>query len=242
MRKPRSAFALVIALAMTLAAPAAAHQGNPNYRSIVDGVRPPVPGVSVEVLNFDSDMVLRNESDSTILVEGYENEPYLRFHPDGKVEANTRSPAYYLNTERYGDVAVPPEADADATPSWKLVAGTGEYSWHDHRSHYMSTGMPQQVTDPDVRTKVFDYKIPIRVDGKRGAIAGTLYWVGSDSTPIAPFIGLGIGVVILIAVIVVVRRRRAAEDAGERGDDDRGEGGEDGGDGGGTAPAAGEAW
>ena len=39
----------------------------------------------------------------TVLIRGYEGEPYLRFAPDG-VFRNEASPATYLNDDRYGDV------------------------------------------------------------------------------------------------------------------------------------------
>lgn len=205
--------ALVLLAAASFAAPASAHQGDPDYRSEVTGIEPPVPGLEAEMLNYDSDMLLTNESDRTVVVIGYEGEPYLSFAPDGTVEANRESPAWYVNTDRYGDVTVPAGTDPDAKPDWKIVAGTGQYQWHDHRSHYMSTTMPPQVTDPDARTKIFDYAIPLEIDGEPGAIDGTLYWVGSGGFPALPFIGLGVLGLGSIVLVVVVRRRRSATEA-----------------------------
>jgi hypothetical protein len=200
---------------MSIAGQATAHQGNPNYRSEVNGIEPPVPGLSAQVLNYDADMLLTNDSNKTVVVEGYEGEPYLRFAPDGTVEANVNSPAYYLNTDRYGTTPVPASADPDADPDWKVVGGTGEFQWHDHRSHYMSTETPPQVTDPGRRTKIFDYEIPLHVDGKPAAIDGTLFWVGSSGFPILPFIGLGVIALGSVILVVAVRRRRAAGAAEE---------------------------
>jgi len=200
---------------MTIAGQATAHQGNPNYRSEVNSIEPPVPGLSAQVLNYDADMLLTNDSNKTVVVDGYEGEPYLRFAPDGTVEANVNSPAYYLNTDRYGTTPVPPSADPDADPDWKVVGRTGEFQWHDHRSHYMSTETPPQVTDSGRRTKIFDYEIPLRVDGKPAAIDGTLFWVGSSGFPILPFIGLGVIALCSVILVVAVRRRRAAGAAGE---------------------------
>lgn len=209
------AFALGLVLATTIAGQAIAHQGNPNYRSEVHGIEPPVPGLSAQILNYDADMLLTNKSDKTVVVEGYEGEPYLRFAPDGTVEANVNSPAYYLNTDRYGTTPVPANADPDAEPDWKVVGGTGEFQWHDHRSHYMSTTTPPQVTDEGERTKIFDYRIPLQVDGRPAAINGTLFWVGSSGFPILPFIGLGVLALGSVALVVVVRRRRSAGETEE---------------------------
>jgi hypothetical protein len=41
--------------------------------------------------------------------------------PDGTVEQNTGSPAYYLNQERDASVAVPKTAKAKAPPTWKVL-------------------------------------------------------------------------------------------------------------------------
>jgi len=212
-RRLLRAFALGLLLAIPFAGQASAHQGNPDYRSEVNGIDPAVPGLSAEVLNYDADMLLTNDSDKTVVVEGYEGEPYLRFSPDGTVEANVNSPAYYLNTDRYGTTPVPDNADPKAEPDWKIVGGTGEFQWHDHRSHYMSTATPPQVTDPGTKTKIFDYKIPLTVDGKPAAINGTLFWVGTSSFPVLPFVGLAILALASVILVVVVRRRRARADA-----------------------------
>jgi hypothetical protein len=139
--------------------------------------------------------------------------------PDGTVYANERSPATYLNTDRYGRADVPAGADPEAKPEWKEVSTGGRFAWHDHRAHYMSTGTPPQVEDPGERTKVFDYSIPIAVGSERGAIEGTLWWVGppDDSAPILPFVALGVATLGLVALVIVVRRRRrrGGGDAGE---------------------------
>ena len=47
------------------------------------------------------------------------SEPYARIAPDGTVLVNHNSPAFYLNTDRYGAVTVPKTANAKATPDWQ---------------------------------------------------------------------------------------------------------------------------
>jgi hypothetical protein len=212
------AASLALLLALLFAPPALAHEGNPDYRSEITKVEPPVEGLDAEILNFDDSVRLENRSDEPVLVRGYEDEPYARIEPDGTVEVNRRSPAYYLNTDRYAEADVPASADPEAAPEWEEVDGSGVFTWHDHRSHYMGSGTPPQVEDESVRTKVFDYGIPIEVSGRTGKIAGTLYWVGEDSgLPVAPFIGLGVFALAAFAVVLVLRRRRdrGREPAGE---------------------------
>lgn len=208
MRRLLCAFALGVLVAISVAGQANAHKGNPDFRSEITGIDPEVPGLRAEILNYDADVLLSYTGDQTVVVMGYEGEPYLRFSPDGAVEANTRSPSLYLNTDRYGNAPVPPGADPGAEPEWKKVAGTGEFLWHDHRSHYMSLTTPAQVTDPDQRTKIFDYEIPLEVDGSPVVVSGTLYWAGTGDFLLLPFIVLGLLATTFVVVVIVVRGRR----------------------------------
>jgi hypothetical protein len=229
--------ALLAALALLApAALASAHGGNPNYRSVITGVSPRDAGVEFEVLDYDSYMQVRDRQGKEVVIYGYQGEPYVRILPGGAVEVNQRSPATYLNDNRFGNVEVPPIADPKAKPLWKQVDDSGTFIWHDHRMHYMSTALPPQVTDKGKKTKVFDYEIPISVGGTRGDISGTLWWVGAASTSPLPFIVAGIAVVLGGAALVLfVRRRRSGEDDGGD-DDERDDRGED------VAKPAGEAW
>jgi hypothetical protein len=61
----------------------------------------------------------------------------------------------------------------------------------------MAKGTPPQVTDESKRTKVFDYEIPLRIDGRQSAIEGTLFWVGPTDTSKAPFLIAGAAIVLL---------------------------------------------
>lgn len=220
--------ALALALAATLFAitfpqPAFAHQGNPDFRSIVNAITPEqrTEGLEAEVVNFDDHVVLTNRTGQDVLILGYDREPYARISADGTVEVNLNSPSHYLNEDRFANVPVPERADKDAEPAWEKVEGSGRFEWHDHRSHYMSEGTPSQVTDESVRTKVFDYTIPIEVGGKPASIDGTLYWQGKDSrVPVLPFILLAV-VVLAAGGFLVMRRRRGddEDDAGRGGDD-----------------------
>jgi hypothetical protein len=206
--------AVVAVAALVVAAPAAlAHQGNPNYLSQVDAMTPATAGLKVEVLNRDDRLLLTNKSGRDVLVRDYENAPYARVLADGTVEVNTDSKAYYVNNDRLGDVPVPKGVDGKGPPQWKHLDRTGRFEWHDHRMHWMGgDNRPPAVKDPSVRTKVFDWKVPVEVGGRPGAIAGTLFWtpLPGGGMPIAAVLLLA-GLVIASAVFaIVVRRRRAA--------------------------------
>ena len=196
-----------------MAPPALGHEGNPNFRSEIDSVKPSLPGIDFQVLNYDADMELVDQDGHEVLIYGYEGEPFARILRDGTVQKNQRSPATYLNVDRYAEVAVPKSADAKAPPLWKTVDDSGVLRWHDHRMHYMATGTPPQVKDEGERTKVFDYEIPLRIDGKKGAIEGTLFWVGPADTAQLPFLVAGAMIILLGGVAVLIARlRRRAED------------------------------
>ena len=91
-----------VTLALVCAPAAAPHGGGgaaKGYRSTVTGLRSPVLGVLVAVLNSDDRLRVVNYSDKTIVVSGYDGEPFLRFARDAVYE-NTRSPAAYLSRAR----------------------------------------------------------------------------------------------------------------------------------------------
>ena len=96
---------------------------------------------------------------------------------------------------------------------WKALSKTGRFEWHDHRMHYMGKGRPKQVTDPAVRQKVFDWKVPLVVDGRKGSINGDLLWTPppEDNLPLgAIFAFAGIVIALCIGVFVIRRRRASA--------------------------------
>ena len=186
---------------------------NYNYRSNITHIVPNVPGLSLEVLEFADRLVLRNHTGQAVTVYGYQGEPYARVLADGTVQVNTRSPAYYLNQNFYGNVNVPSSASPTATPAWTVVDRTGELEWHDHRIHWMSPVLPPQVKDRGKRTKIFDWQVPIQVGAKPGVVAGQLFWVPEEGTktPVGAVVALVVIVLAGLALVLVVRRRRRGD-------------------------------
>ena len=210
--------AVALAALLTPCATAVAHEGNPNYSSTVRAVSPKLDGIQAEVLNGDDRLLLVNRSDDTIVIEGYNDEPYARVAADGTVEVNRNSPAYYLNQERFGGVKVPASANARATPQWEQVGRSGRFEWHDHRMHWMGKGTPPAVKDEGKATKISDWSVPLKVGSSTGAITGTLRWVPTDGGgPPAGAIAAFAAIVLLggAAVVVVRRRRRRDEEPAE---------------------------
>ncbi len=213
MSRLRLVVALSALLALAAAPTAHAHQGNPNYRSVIDQVAPKLPGVRLQVLSLDDRLELQNTSGKTVIVKGYQGEPYARILGDGTVQVNHNSPAFYLNNDRTSTGKVPASAKAGATPDWQIVDRAGRFQWHDHRIHWMSTIAPKQVTDKTKRTKVFDWKVPLQVGTTNASVDGTLFWAGTGGggTPVGAYAGLALIALLGLGAVVVVRRRRGAD-------------------------------
>ena len=82
-----------IALALALPASSAlAHQGNVNFRSELDGIEPPVPGLDVQVLNYDDSLQLQNETGKTVVVDGYEASPTSASRPTARSRSTPARP------------------------------------------------------------------------------------------------------------------------------------------------------
>jgi hypothetical protein len=196
--------ALTAAVAVVTAPPAAADPARPtNYRSEVTEITPPGAAVDARVVGGDAFLELAVGEGSQMMVFGYGGEPYLRFDPDGRVFVNLRSPAHYLNDDRFGQSEVPPSASVDADPQWELLAEGGRYGWHDHRIHWMAPAPPPGISRQEI-SKVLDWTVPVELDGEPVTIAGTLDWVPA----ISPVPWIGLAVAMGLGLIGVSRRTR----------------------------------
>jgi hypothetical protein len=210
-------------LALLSPATAGAHKGNPNMQSVVRSVTPHAQGLTLDVLNRDDRFQLTNRTGKPILIYGYDGEQYARVLPDGSVEVNKNSPAYYLNQDRTGTgTPVPKTASDTAPPAWSTIDRTGRFEWHDHRMHYMGKGVPPQVKDHSKRQKIDDYTIPIKVGAQKGAIHGSLLWTPQKNggPPVGAIVAFAIVVLAGGALVVRARRRRDGEGPGDDGGHD----------------------
>ena len=207
---------LVVAAALAAVPGALAHGGQApkGFVATVEEVRPPVEGLQVTIIGGDERMRLVNRSGRTVVIEGYDGEPYLRLGPDG-LYVNNHSPAVWLNAERLGRTPVPPSADPTEPPEWVRVRTEQVVEWHEHRAQWMSTVLPPRVIrNPDDRHFVFDWEVPGTVDGRPLTISGTLEYVpagagtgSSFPSTIVAIASAAAAAVIVIGLLLLARRR-----------------------------------
>ncbi len=203
---------LTLVLLVVAATPALADPALPsNYDSRLVG-EVDVPTIEVRVEGGDSFFVLEVEPGTEVVVPGYDNdndfsdvaelEQYLRVLPDGTVQLNENSQAFYSNEARFG-AAAPPGVGADAPPMWVTVGSDGRVAWHDHRIHWMSPNPPDSV-DTENGGLVTEYQVPLLVDGELVVAEGTLEYV-PERSPVV--VGL-LAVAGLVGAALLTRRDR----------------------------------
>lgn len=130
----RAAAAALILLALLLAAPLplSAHTVTPEYISVVDGVQPPLPGVTIGIQpGTPGQLVVRNPTGTDLVVLTYDGTPFLRIGPAG-VEGNLNAREWYL-ANAPGRRNIPPRAKRGVPPEWQLVSKVPEWAWFDGR-------------------------------------------------------------------------------------------------------------
>jgi hypothetical protein len=200
--------AIVAVLLVLTATPASAHGVGglepTNYETTVDGLRPPVAGIHVRAVDLGTSIELRNDTDRVVTVLGYQGEPYLRIGPRG-VWQNARSPAVFLNRTRIPTRSAPHDQyDAKATPRWVKVSSAPVRSWHDHRTHVMSSDPPIVERDPGHRHVVIaNWKVPVLDGGTRHSIVGDATYI----PPASPWPWVIGAVVLAIGVVLLCRTK-----------------------------------
>lgn len=180
-----------------------------------------VDGVEVTVLQGRVPGVfLANRSGDRVTVRGAAGEPFLVFHPDGRVEANEASPDWWAHARASTSTPLPDvPADATAPPVWRELSTSGALGWLVPAAAYPDEE-PEDVTTPRV---VVDWAVPLTVAGEATTLAGTTAWVPDGAPPeaaTAPATGLtAVDVVAALAgltvvgALVAVRRARARREA-----------------------------
>lgn len=227
MRRVLGGCLLALVIVLGLAGPADAHtrtQETTNVESRITAT-PALDGVAWTVHTGGFLVEVVNTGEQVLIVHGYEGEPFLRIGPDG-VHQNRRSPATYLNRERYDRVTVPPTVDPSADPDWEPISDEPRIVWHDHRTHWMSPAPPRFVTANPLLRGMMDldlvgpvgvahddagtfasWQLPLTYDGRSVALTGELVWVDPPSP--APW--LLVGALLVLPALLGLRRDGAAD-------------------------------
>jgi hypothetical protein len=203
----QAGLALMVTATTLLAAAPAAHAdaaGPTDYRTDIVSIEPAGAPILIEMIGGDAFLSLEQLEPVEVVVLGYQGEPYLRFDPDGTVYENRRSPAVWLNQERYGNEEPPSFASADARPEWFEVATNGRYAWHDHRSHWMNSQPPPSAEAGD---QVLEATVPVRINGETVTITVASYLLHAPSV-VPSLIGALVG---LAAAAIAWRSNRASQ-------------------------------
>lgn len=182
------------------------------YRSGVTAVEPAVAGLTITLTGNGDSITLENRTGRTVVVLGYAGEPFLRFS-GAMVERNALSLTTALTTGQK-----PPSVDPRRTaPAWQHLGHQPVFAWRDVRVHWTATQRPPVVEqDEHARHRVFEWALPLTVDGRAARVRGAVDWVG---TPAPDHGGLVTGVLVVGVVVAaaglavagglaVTRRRR----------------------------------
>jgi hypothetical protein len=196
--------AIICGLMILPATPASAHSaaGSPssNFVTSIDSVKPADPGFRVLVIEAGSRLQITWLNGPALIVEGYENDPYLRIGPNG-VEENRQSPATYINRTRQGLDSPPATINPDGPPEWVNVSSQPVARFHDHRIHFMGSVLPQRILDdPKLRQPV---QPPFMISVHRGSmgavpsvITGRVEWVPGPSPVPSYVLAAALGAVL----------------------------------------------
>jgi hypothetical protein len=166
-----------------------------NFKSEIVSITPPTDALTATIEGGDSFIRIEVAPGHDVQVEGYANEPYLWIDADGVVHENVHSPATYYNRNRTGVSTLPPEANADAEPQWKVVGHGGAYAWHDHRAHWMGGAPPADMKPGDSLQPLV---VPLTVDGTPTQITVLVTLVASPS-PWPAIAGAVFGLLLVLA-------------------------------------------
>jgi hypothetical protein len=192
-----------------LTSPAFADPPGPtDYQSEIVSVEPPTPTIETSIIGGDSFFELTVAPGTEAMVIGYQGEDMLWFRADGTVWENQNSPSTYLNADRLGGGGVPDTATADAVPDWTQVAADGNYSWHDHRAHWMQEARPFGSGPGD---QILESVIPLVVDGTDVDVTVISTWQPAPSAlPVVAGFVVGLGLAVAAWFLHRARRRVAA--------------------------------
>jgi hypothetical protein len=131
-------------------------------------------GIQAEVVNAYLDLWIKVSPSAHVTVLDFRGAPWVRFTPAG-VAINENSQEYYLS--QVPVPAVPPRGLSRKTPPhWIRVSDGHAYAWREGRLHALAT-----IALTPGQRYVGAWRIPVIVNGVRGAIRGGMWHRGAPS-------------------------------------------------------------
>lgn len=201
-RSPHVGWAIGVGAVVAALVPASVHAdaaGPTDYRTEIDAITPASDAIAVSIEGGDAFVSIDVEVGHSVVVFGYDDEPYLMIDETGDVFQNLRSFATYYNEERYGTDETPDIVDNTAPAEWERIGGGGFWAWHDHRAHWMGDGDPLGLEPGDALPP---QDIPLLVDGVPTEITVRTRLLAAPSLWPAAFglvLGLGIGALAMLS-------------------------------------------
>jgi hypothetical protein len=163
------------------------------YRSSVISVEPATSGLKVTVLANGQSVTLENRSGKEVVVLGYAGEPYLRFTDKG-VDENTTALSSQLNADQT------PQVQQDKpVVTWTHRTDELRYSWRDFRVQWTTQQRPPIVAqDEHAQHRVFDWALPLTVEGQPALVRGAVDWVGIPRFGTGTFVLVGAGALVVL--------------------------------------------
>lgn len=129
-----------------------------SYQARIDGLRPPVSGIIVTVLDGDQRLRIESTPPHVVIVIGRIGEPFLRIAADG-VYVNSTSPT----AESIGLI------HRTSGAGWIRLSGGHAYTWHESRLR----PVPAQS---GATRRVARWAIPLQVDGRPVTVVGSEWY------------------------------------------------------------------
>lgn len=175
-RRTRTTALLTALLCLALgvsAAPALAHEGDPQVRSVLTSVQPGLPAeVVVQVqTSVAPQLVADNPTDVDLDVLDEQGQPFLRLSRSG-VFANLESLDFYTTNNFAGSSAAAPRAvlerSAPAAPRWIRLSRGSSWGWFDHRLDAQGP----RVRDRSRPAELGTWQVPLEYGGKPVSVQG----------------------------------------------------------------------
>jgi hypothetical protein len=188
------ALAACAAAAAIRPAPAAAHVStgriSTSFEARIDGIRPPVPGVTATVVDGDLKLHISAAPPHVVTVLGVTHEPFIRIGPGG-VFVSSGSPT----AESAGLVTQQQMRAA----RWIRLSGGHSFAWHENRLRPVPF-----VSGADRR--VAGWSIPLLVDGRPVTIRGSEWFAAQPRRLLWAL--PAVAAVVVAAIVLATRRER----------------------------------